>query len=239
MLALWLVSLPLKNSSIVDIFWGLGFTGVAWLSFALGHGAADRRALLAALTTGWGVRLAAYLAWRNLGRGEDPRYAAMRARHGSRWPVASLAIVFGLQGALMWLISLPLQVAAGSAAPLGPLDAAGAALVLVGVSFEATADLQLWRFKKDPANRGQVMTRGLWRYSRHPNYFGDFVVWWGLWVIAAGAGGWWTVLSPVVMSTLLMRVSGVPLLEKAMRQRPGYDEYVRRTSAFFPRPPRA
>jgi steroid 5-alpha reductase family enzyme len=189
----------------------------------------------------WGGRLSAYLAWRNLGKGEDPRYVAMRARHGEKWPLRSLFQVFILQGALMFLVSLPIQVAQHAQTPpaLGLADALGAGLVLLGVLIEGLGDLQLARFKAQPDNRGKVMDQGLWRYTRHPNYFGDFVVWWGLYVIALGTGSaWWTVVGPLVMSILLMRVSGVTLLEKSLKQRPGYAEYVRRTSPFFPRPPR-
>lgn len=239
MTSLWVLSLRLRDASIVDIFWGLGFVAIAWSTLGLSGGVAPRAGLAAGLTTLWGVRLAGYLAWRNHGKGEDPRYAAMRRRHGEAWPVRSLFVVFGLQGALMWVVSLPVQ-AAVRAPPgaLGALDVTGAALVVAGVLFEGVGDLQLARFKREPDNRGKVMDRGLWRWSRHPNYFGDFLVWWGLFAIAAGAGAWWTALSPALMSFLLLRVSGVTLLERSLRTRPGYEDYVRRTSAFFPWPPR-
>jgi steroid 5-alpha reductase family enzyme len=238
--ALWLLSLRLRDSSIVDIFWGLGFVIIAWVTRAAAVGAPARSALCLALVTLWGVRLAGYLAWRNLGKGEDPRYVAMRAHHGDRWPLRSLFLVFGLQGVLMWVISLPVQAALRSPLPaaLGPLDAVGALLVLTGVVCEGLGDLQLARFKASPENRGKVMDRGLWRYTRHPNYFGDFLVWWGLYALALASGDAWTALSPALMSFLLLRVSGVTLLEKSLRRRPGYEEYVRRTSAFFPWPPR-
>jgi steroid 5-alpha reductase family enzyme len=239
--ALWLLSLRLRDSSIVDIFWGAGFVIIAWVTRASATGASARSALLLALVTLWGLRLAAYLAYRNIGKGEDPRYVAMRARHGDKWPLRSLFIVFALQGALMWIISLPVQATLRSPLPeaLGPLDALGALLALAGVFFEGVGDLQLARFKRDPDNRGKVMDRGLWRYTRHPNYFGDFLVWWGLYALALASGNPWTVIGPALMSFLLLRVSGVTLLEKSMRKRPGYDEYVRRTSAFFPWPPRS
>jgi steroid 5-alpha reductase family enzyme len=239
MILLWLLSLRLRDSSIVDIFWGAGFTLVVWVTRSSHPGAEPRATLVAALTTLWGLRLAGYLAWRNLGKGEDKRYTTMRNRHGARWPLRSLLQVFALQGALMWLISLPVQAAerAEGAGALGWLDALGAALVLAGVFFEGVGDAQLARFKGDPANAGQVMDRGLWRYTRHPNYFGDFLVWWGLYGFAVASGNAWTVGSPALMSFLLLRVSGVTLLEKSLRKRPGYEDYVRRTSAFFPRPP--
>jgi steroid 5-alpha reductase family enzyme len=222
----------------VDIFWGVGFVIIAWITLGVTAGAPDRGRLTVALTTLWGLRLAGYLAWRNIGKGEDPRYRAMRARHGDAWPLRSLFIVFALQGVLMWIISLPVQASVRAAAPLGAADIAGAALVLTGVFFESVGDLQLARFKADPANKGQVMDRGLWRYTRHPNYFGDAVVWWGLFTLAAGAGAYWTVVSPLLMTFLLRRVSGVTLLEKGMRKKPGYDAYIQRTNAFFPWWPR-
>lgn len=238
---LWLLSLRLSDASIVDIFWGLGFVGVAWIGFGWGDGAAPRKLWLAVFASLWGLRLSGYLAWRNLGKGEDARYQAMRKRNGDKWPLRSLVVVFWLQAALIFVISLPLQVAMSQPSPssLGVLDVVGMALVLLGTACEGTADWQLARWKRDPQHRGQVMQHGLWRYTRHPNYFGDFVVWWGLYCGALATGvGAWTVLSPVLMSLLLMRVSGVPLLEKSMKERPGYADYVRRTSSFFPRPPR-
>ena len=238
---LWIASLVLRDASIVDIFWGAGFVVIAAVSALRSDGALPRRLLVLTLVAAWGLRLSHHLYRRNWGHGEDFRYQKMRRHHGGRFWLVSLGTVFGLQAGLQWLVSIPLQLAALSPEPPGlvTLDLVGTAVFAVGLAFEAVGDRQLARFRADPANRGRVLDTGLWAFTRHPNYFGDAVVWWGLWVIAAGAGGWWTVLSPLVMSTLLMRVSGVPLLEKAMRQRPGYDEYVRRTSAFFPRPPKA
>jgi steroid 5-alpha reductase family enzyme len=152
----------------------------------------------------------------------------------------SLFRVFWLQGAILWVVSAPLYAAVRAPGGLGALDYVGAALVLVGLALESTADLQLTRFRADPANRGRVLDSGLWRYSRHPNYFGDAVVWWGFYSIAVAAGGWWTAFAPAIMTLLLTRVSGVPLLEKGLAaSRPGYSEYVRRTSAFVPWPPKA
>jgi steroid 5-alpha reductase family enzyme len=247
MVLLWLVSLTLANASIVDIFWGLGFVTVAWLSCWLAQGHGPRAVLLVALTSVWGLRLSGYLAWRNLGHGEDPRYRAMRERIGERFWLVSLGTVFGLQGLLIAVISLPLQAGlhAPALAHVTVLQGAGALVWLVGILFEAVGDLQLARFKANPANADAVMDRGLWRYTRHPNYFGDFLVWWGLYLVAVSdldglrtLG--WTAVGPAIMSFLLMRVSGVPLLERSLRQRrPGYEAYIRRTSAFFPRPPRA
>jgi steroid 5-alpha reductase family enzyme len=242
MIAMWLLSLALRDASIADIFWGLGFVVIGGLTFAWTHeGDAPRSVLLVALVSVWGLRLTVYLFWRNTGHGEDPRYVAMRRHWGARFWWVSLFTVFAFQGALMWIVSLPVQL--GQLAPGGPLnalDAIGVALFALGLSFEAVGDWQLARFKADPANAGQVMDRGLWRYTRHPNYFGDFCVWWSLFLIALSTPyGAWTIIGPALMSLLLMRVSGVPLLERSMhKRRPGYLDYVKRTSAFFPRPPR-
>lgn len=238
MLLTWGLSLAKRDASIVDSCWGLGFVLVSWLRWGLSGAELSAAALLLpALVSLWGVRLSLYLTWRNWGEPEDYRYQAMRRRHEPFW-LHSLWIVFGLQGALMWLISLPLLSA--SAPPLGLLDAAGAVLALLGLACEAGADLQLARFKANPTNEGRVLDTGLWAWTRHPNYFGDFVVWWGLWLLALGRGApAWTVIGPVIMSGLLMKVSGVPLLEARLRAtRPVYADYVARTPAFFPRPPR-
>ena len=162
----------------------------------------------------------------------------MRDRIGTNFPLVSLFVVFGLQGLIMWVVSIPIQVAHFGITPLGWIDAIGVGFWTVGWLFESIGDWQLARFKAKPDNRGQVMDRGLWRYTRHPNYFGDFMVWWGLYLFAAATGAWWTIFSPVLISILLLRVSGVTLLESSLkRNRPGYVDYVARTCAFFPRPP--
>jgi steroid 5-alpha reductase family enzyme len=239
MLGLWALSLRLRDSSIVDLFWGPAFALIAWLT-VLEAGATPRGLLVSALVTAWGLRLAGYLAWRNLGHGEDRRYTAMRLRHGDAWWWRSLFIVFGLQGALAWLVSWPVRAAVTTpASPWGWTDALGVTLVVIGVSFEALGDWQLARFKAQPANKGRVMDQGLWRYTRHPNYFGDFVTWWGLGVFGLASGAWWSLVGPLVMSVLLVKVSGKALLEQGMKQRPGYAEYVARTSGFIPWPPRS
>lgn len=242
MFVLWLVSLKVKNASIVDIFWGAGFAAIALVTFALTDGYKPRKWLIASLVIIWGVRLASYIGWRNAGKGEDFRYQAMRKRHGDRFAVVSLFTVFALQGVLMWVISLPVQFAQLSREPghLTWLDFLGAALWAIGLLFEAIGDWQLARFKSDPANKGMVMDRGLWAYTRHPNYFGDALLWWGLFLIAlATPRGLLTVISPLLMTTLLMKVSGVALLEKTLvKTRPEYRNYVHRTSAFFPLPPK-
>jgi len=236
----WLLSLPLRNVSIVDSMWSLMFL-LAAITYTAGQASPGPRAWLVITLVGlWSIRLAAYISWRNRGHGEDFRYQKIRANNEPGFAFKSLYIVFGLQAALAWVVSLPLLAAINSTAPLGWLDAIGVALWLVGMVFEAGGDWQLVRFKGNPANQGKVLDTGLWRYSRHPNYFGDFCVWWGLFLIALSAGGWWSVAGPLLMSLLLLKVSGVALLEKDIgERRPAYRAYVRRTNAFFPGPPRA
>jgi steroid 5-alpha reductase family enzyme len=243
MVGTWLLSLRRQDVSIVDIVWGLGFVVVGWVAYAVGEGTESRRLLLAGMVTLWGGRLAVHLFLRSRGQEEDPRYVAMRRRRGDAFAVQSLWLVFGLQGALMWVVSLPVQVGSVPDLPtsLGPVEIVGVALFTIGVYFEAFGDLQLSHFRADSANAGEVMDQGLWRYTRHPNYFGDFCVWWGIWIVAAATGmGLYAVVGPIVMTILLLRVSGVPMLERTIgKRRPGYDDYARRTNAFFPGPPQA
>ena len=241
MAALWLVSIARRDASIIDPVWGGGFALIAILSYRNSDPSNLRALLLTVLTTIWGLRLALFLLWRNWGQGEDRRYAAMRGKHGRRFWLVSLVTVFMLQGLLMWFISWPVQFAQMlPATPLGWLDVVGIAVWLVGMCFETVGDLQLARFRAEHAADNRVLDRGLWRYTRHPNYFGDFCVWWGLYLVAASGGAWWTILSPLLMSFLLLRVSGVRLLESTIAERrPDYADYVARTSAFFPRPPRS
>jgi steroid 5-alpha reductase family enzyme len=241
MVAGWLLSLRLRDASVADVLWGPGFALVAALS-ALRSPPSPRALLLAALASLWACRLALHLGarWSRLEE-EDRRYRAMRAGWGDRFPLASLFTVFLLQGALLWVVSLPLQAGAalGASRPLGLLDAAGVLLFAVGLAFEAVGDAQLARFLRDPASRGRVLTTGLWRYTRHPNYFGDALLWWGLGLVGAAPGAWWSLVGPALMTFLLVRVSGVTLLERDMAgRRPEYADYVLRTSAFLPRPPR-
>ncbi|MBL8827086.1 MAG: DUF1295 domain-containing protein, partial [Planctomycetaceae bacterium] len=221
--------------------WGTGFVIVAWLAFWLNTPSAPRDGLIAGLTTAWGLRLSVYLLWRNWGHGEDRRYRAMRESNGARFWWWSLLSVFWLQAGILWFVSLPIQVAIvtrGEGA-LGWLDGAGVIVWTVGLVFEAVGDWQLSHFRDDPANAGRVMDRGLWRYTRHPNYFGDFCIWWGIYLVAASAGAGWTVLGPLVMSIFLLKVSGVSLLEQTIvDRRPEYAAYQARTNAFFPGPPK-
>jgi steroid 5-alpha reductase family enzyme len=238
MVLLWGLSLLLRDASIVDIWWGPGFALISLTTYALSDGG---HALATALTVIWGLRLGLYLLVRNAGHGEDPRYQAMRRHHGERFPVVSLVTVFALQGTLMWFVSLPVQVANhGGPGDLTALTTLGFVLWGVGLFFEAVGDLQLARFKADPSNQGKVMDRGLWRYTRHPNYFGDSCAWWGIWLVCLGSPGvLFTVLSPVVMTVFLLKISGVALLERSIhKRRPEYVEYQRRTSAFIPMPPK-
>jgi len=241
-LAVWALSVARRDASIVDILWGLGFVLVAAVAFGASGPHTPRASLVLLLTTLWGARLAGYLFWRNHGQGEDFRYRAMRKRHGGRFALVSLYSVFGLQAALCWVISWPVQAAIASPAPDAwtGLDLLGVALFALGFVFESVGDLQLARFKGDPANRGRVMDRGLWAWTRHPNYFGDAVVWWGLFALALSTpAGWVTLPAPALMTFLLLRVSGVALLERSLQKtRPGYADYVARTSAFLPLPPR-
>ena len=241
MVSTWIVSVIIHNASIVDIVWGLGFVVVAWVGRIVGDGNDARQWLITLLTTLWGLRLAGYLAWRNTGHGEDFRYRSMRKRWGSRFPVVSLVTVFGLQGTLMWIVSLGVQLGQADATPdLGVLALIGVLVYAVGLFFEVIGDAQLTKFKADPNSAGKVMDRGLWRYTRHPNYFGDACVWWGLALIAAETGGGaWGLIGAAVMSFFLRRVSGVTMLERSLKKRrEGYAEYIARTSPFLPRPPK-
>lgn len=235
---LWVLSLLKKDVSIVDIFWGIGFVIVCWLTI-LQVQSSSKAAILAVMVSIWGIRLSGYLAWRNHGKDEDYRYAAMREKHGSRFPLISLLTVFALQGVLMWVISLPVQVGIHGAGRWSVVASLGVACWFIGMLFESLGDYQLARFKSEPANKGLLMDQGLWRYTRHPNYFGDFMVWWGLFFVAVGPNSVWTIISPLIMSFLLIRVSGVRLLENSLRSRvAGYEEYVQNTSPFFPLPPK-
>jgi steroid 5-alpha reductase family enzyme len=242
MAVLWIASLILKNSSIVDIFWGAGFVLSNWVYFALTpDGFPARKWLIGVLVTVWGLRLSLYILWRNWGKPEDFRYRKWRDEEGARWWWFSFFKVFVLQGFLMWIISAPLLAAQISSTParLTFLDYLAVPVWLIGFFFESVGDWQMARFKANPANKGQVLNTGVWRYTRHPNYFGDAAQWWGYYLFAAASGGWWTIFSPLLMTTLLLRVSGVALLEKALKEtKPQYREYVETTSAFVPWFPR-
>ncbi len=226
--------------NVVDVAWGLGFVAIAAVAATLGHGDPTRRWLLLALVAIWGLRLSWHIQRKTVGHGEDRRYAAL-LRNATVGQVVRK--VFLLQACITWFVSLPLQLSAVTCPTPKPLIAVtvlGAAMWLVGVTFEALGDRQLRVFKSDPANRGVVMDRGLWAWTRHPNYFGDATVWWGLWLITIT--GWLslvTVGSPLLMTYFLVYVTGARLTEKLMAGRPGFEEYQARTAFFFPRPPRS
>jgi steroid 5-alpha reductase family enzyme len=234
----WLVSLVYRNVTLVDSLWGLGFPLMAWVTFFLSDGFMGRKALIAFLVTLWGLRLAIYLSWRNWGKGEDPRYQKMRRKAGPKFRIKSFYSIFMLQAALMWVISLSLQygLIAPEPAKFTPWDGIGTLLWCLGFGFQALGDWQLTAFKADPANQGRVMDQGLWAYSRHPNYFGESLMWWGIFfIVLAVPHGEWTIISPLTITYLLLNVSGIPLTERVIQKsRPGYESYIRKTSAFIP-----
>lgn len=237
----WLGSLRARDVSLIDRFWGPLFVLLAWTWVAVMQSAHARGLVIAMLVSVWGLRLGWHITRRNRGHGEDARYAAMRARSPATFAWTSLVTVFWLQALLGTVVALPLHAALRPEAPraLIRLDTLALLLWAVGFAFEAIGDAQLAAFKRDPSNRGRVMDRGLWAWTRHPNYFGDACLWWGFGIFALSTpGSAWTLVGPVLMTVLLRRVSGVTLLESAMAARPGYAEYVARTSAFLPRPPR-
>ncbi len=243
---LWLIAQRLRDVSFVDSWWALGMVVLAWTSFFASGAPSARKVVLLALCTAWGARLGVYLLWRWRSHGPDRRYQTMAGKAHSergmsfgRW---SAQEVFALQAPLQFVVALPVQLGVLGAAPLGPLAAAGIVLAALGIVFESVGDAQLVAFKADPANRERVLDTGLWRYTRHPNYFGDCCVWWGLWLVAA-EGGWIgavSVAGPLLLTFLLTRWSGMPTIEGRMkRKKPGYDDYVRRTPAFVPWIPRS
>lgn len=233
----WIVTLFARKASYVDTFWGLGFILAAVCSLPAERSPTVRGELLIVLTSVWALRLSSYVAWRNWGEPEDHRYAEMREHHGARFWWVSLFTVFLLQSLLLGIVSLPIQAGVASAEDesLSLLDGFGLGVWALGMFFETVGDWQLARFKADPANKGRVMNRGLWRYTRHPNYFGECCVWWGFFLFGFAGGAPWTIISPILMTFLLLRVSGVSLLERSIvERRPEYAEYQRRTSAFIP-----
>jgi len=239
---LWLVSLVIKDASIIDIFWGFGFVIIAWFyAFQNDLGMmGTREKLLLAMITIWGLRLTIYLAMRNLGKGEDYRYAQWRNDNGEKWWWLSFIRVFALQGFLLWIISATYLPSFSITAEMGILEYVGVLLWMIGLFFEAVGDYQLAQFKKNPNNKGKVLNTGVWRYTRHPNYFGDATIWWGFFLFAlAHPQGWMFVFCPIVMTFFLLKVSGVAMLEvKLKKSKPQYAEYIRTTSSFIPMPPK-
>lgn len=237
--AVWLVSVARRDVSIVDSLWSLMIL-LCLLTYTYSITNAGPRALLLVTLLGlWAVRLSLHITIRNHGEPEDRRYRAIRENNQPYFEWKSLYIVFLLQGFLAWVVCLPVVAAVGGQAPLGPLDFAGFTLWLAGMFFEVVGDHQLSRFRRRPQSADAVLDTGLWRYTRHPNYFGEALLWWGFYLFALSAGAWWAIVSPLLMTFLLLRVSGVVMLEKDIsRRRPAYRDYVRRTNAFFPGRPR-
>ena len=236
---LWLVSLLKEDVSIVDSLWPMMFLFAAITYLVSLAEPGPRGLLVLAMTAIWSLRLFGYITWRNWGEPEDRRYQQIRANNQPNFHLKSFFIVFFFQGLIAWIVSLPLLLAIAEPAPLGWIDYAGITLWVIGMVFEAGGDFQLARFKANPSNRGAVMRYGLWRYTRHPNYFGNACLWWGFGLLALAGGAWWVLISPLLMTFLLLKVSGVSLLEQDIgERRPGYAEYVKSTSPFLPLPPR-
>ena len=236
------VALRAGKHSVVDTAWGIGIALAALAAFltSIGHGDPGRRALLLAASALWGLRLAVYIGWRNHGKPEDPRYADVLDKASGSKNLYALRMVYLLQAAILWLATVPVQLGMLEKAGVGPLAVAGAVLFAVGFAFESIGDWQLARFKANPARRSQIMDRGLWRYTRHPNYFGDFCMWWGLFAISAGS---WrelpALVGPLLMSFILTRGTGARMTDTRMTaSRPQYADYVARTSGFIPLPPK-
>lgn len=233
----WVVSVIKKDASIVDSLWSILFLAAAGVYYWMQPAPSMRALLMLILVAAWALRLAIYITARNWGEEEDRRYQAIRRRNEPNFAFKSLYIVFLLQGVLASIVSLPLLTIAHGSQSLGVLDYAGAAVVIFGVLFESIGDWQLSRFKANAENKGKVMETGLWRYTRHPNYFGEACVWWGFYLMALAAGGWWTIVGPLLMTGMLLKVSGVALLEKDIaKRRPEYQRYIQQTNAFIPGP---
>ena len=240
-MSLWfIVSLLLKRNDVADVAWGGGFIAAAMATLVSWGAAMDRALLVVALVVIWGLRLSLHIGLRNRGKGEDARYRKWRDEWGRYVVLRSFFQIFILQGLLLLVISLPvIRAITAPDTPLALIDLLGASVWLVGFLFEAVGDWQLQQYKKDPANKGKVITTGLWRYSRHPNYFGEVTLWWGVFLIAlAVPGGWMTIIGPITITGLILGVSGIPMLEKKYEGNAEFDEYKRRTSAFFPLPPK-
>lgn len=238
--ATWLLSTVRKDVSIVDSIWSLMFLVASAVYAYYAPQYSWQEKLLLGMLLIWAIRLSVHLTWRNWGEPEDRRYQAIREKYQPDFALKSLFIIFGFQAVLAWLVSLPLWAALAYGHSFSAWNIAGISLWLVGMLFETIADWQLARFRSSAANRNKVMDRGLWRYSRHPNYFGECLIWWGFYLFAVNAGAWWSILSPLLMTWLLLKFSGVVMLEETIRQRrPAYADYIARTNAFIPWLPRA
>jgi len=241
-MSVWFVlSLIKKRNDVADTAWGLGFVLLAWVSFYLGQAQGARGLLVGLLVSIWGIRLAWHIHRRNKGKTEDYRYAKWREEWGKWFYLRSYGQVYLLQGALLFLIVLPILFINTSAGQdLGVLDFVGLAVWILGFVFESVGDAQLARFIKDPTNKGKLMQSGLWRYTRHPNYFGEVLMWWGLWIIALSVpNGLYGIIGPLTITFLILKVSGIPMLEKKMEENTEFVEYKKRTSIFFPLPPKS
>jgi steroid 5-alpha reductase family enzyme len=241
-MTLWfIVSLVQKRNDVADVAWGLGFVLLTWTAFFLGGEAGARGVVVNLLVSLWGLRLAWHINRRHQGKPEDARYAAWRLVWGKWFVVRSYLQVFLLQGALLFLVASPLLIIGNSAGPaLTLLDLLGVLVWIVGFTCESVADAQLARFLSDPANAGKLMQSGLWRYSRHPNYFGEITQWWGIWLVALSVpAGLYGIIGPLTITILILFVSGVPLVEKRYAGRADFEDYKRRTSVLVPLPPRA
>lgn len=237
--ATWAISLKRHDASLVDRIWGIFFALVLAAYVLQLHTLSDRGWLVGLLVFVWAARLSIYISVRNWGHGEDRRYREIRNRNQPGFAFKSLYLVFAFQALLAWVIAIPLMVAVSDPSRISWLDYAGVLVWSLGMAFEVIGDWQLARFKSDSDNQGKVLNRGLWRYTRHPNYFGECTIWWGYYLFACAAGGWWTVYAPLIMTLFLLRVSGVSLLEKDISERrPAYRDYIRNTSAFIPWPPK-
>jgi steroid 5-alpha reductase family enzyme len=248
-LLLWRHAVRIKDVSFIDAFWPFGMVLLAWATWAQSGAPGARSHLLLGLTTLWGLRLAVHLYTRWRAHGEDPRYkkimASVTEKRGWSWAKTALFSVFLTQAPLLFITCLPAQLGIwasdGGRTVIGPLGALGAAIALIGIAFESIGDWQLNRFRADPANKGKVLDTGLWRYTRHPNYFGDACTWWGIWLVAAETGqpGWFSIIGPIFLTFTLIKWSGAALLERGLKKsRPDYNAYIERTSGFFPWPPR-
>lgn len=231
----WLVSLLKRDVSIVDSVWSLMLLGAA-LAYSSGVEAyTSRSSLVLTLVLVWALRLTVHVTWRNWGEQEDHRYRAIRDKYEPHFWLKSLGIIFWFQAVLAWIISMPLWAALAVPIALNMVDILAVTLWIIGMVFETVGDWQLARFKADPANNGKVMDRGLWRYTRHPNYFGECMIWWGLYLFAVPVGAWWTIIAPLLLTYMLLKFSGVALLEEnILNRRPAYREYIARTNAFIP-----
>ena len=237
----WFVAARIRGrNDIADVAWGPGFILVAVVSLVAGNVYSTRGLLVSGLVLIWGVRLALHIHARNRGKGEDPRYRKWREEWGKWFVLRSFLQVFMLQGILLLMVAVPIIFS--NTAPTGPmgwLDLLGLAIWLYGFVFEAVGDWQLLKFIRDPGNKGKLMTSGLWRYTRHPNYFGEVTLWWGIWLTTlALEGGGLTIVGPLTITFLILKISGIPMLEKLYEDRADFQEYQRRTSAFFPLPPK-